>query len=918
MELLTKIRISAVMLVCGVIASAAFFLFLYQEKTMSFKRVKSYIDVPHEAITKTTLENGMNILVFKNESVPKVLLQIAYDVGSYVETSGERGLAHLLEHMIFKGTNKLSEVDIDGLARKYGATFNAFTSADVTSYYFETNKNNWKPFVEILADCMTNSRFEEQHLASEIKAVIQELKMGRDDHMRVMMYKALTTLFPAHHPYHDPVIGYKEDLLGISAAKLREFYKKYYRADRATLFVVGDVDPDEIIQEVKKSFGSITVQGEKATTLFPVLVKEPQATSVRIYEDINREFMTFYWLIPGLNDKHSLYASAIEGILGGEGGRLHQLLVDDKKVATSTYVKAMSFLQAGIFFIVVEPVLGKSDKCRAYIQKELTNIINEGVSDYELERMVKIKQSNFLQSMQSHSSFVYRWIQSYFSVHNELDVFERLNKLNDVSSTQLQGFAMLNLDPFLMNQIELLPLPETKKQLKQTANEILNEFDQEIVKQHQRTKPLEEPKALLTAPEATKLDFTFPKPDREFELENGLKIRLRKQGMWPLLSAHCQFKDAYYFTASKQGIILDLMMSMLIEGSTNYSKKEHLEFLDLKGCHFYTGKSGIHASLLRSDTEKVLKRILTIISTPVFPEEAFEVLKTISIQSFEGSKDSPIEVISRLLKNNIYKDNDYHWTFDNAISMIKSTTVTDLMNIHNQHVNPESMILSVVGNFDLDDMEKMINKVFSEWKNPGSYQKITPPTPSFEPKQKIDHPMLRDQVTLLLGQPSSITLYHDDYVPLKILSYICFHSLGSRLYQLREQTGIFYSGFGALSAHASRHQGFDYVGVIVSKGKVNEAEKMLHGLMAGIAEHGIKQHELDAARQLYLKELIDIISTNGAVARMFCQLDALDLGYDYYDNVLKRAQSITVEELNSIARKYISTKNMMRIRVGAL
>ena len=161
----------------------------YRGKRVSFTRTKKHFTIPKREVKKVVLKNGMTLLVYPDHSSPKVLVQIAYDIGAYVERSGERGLAHLIEHMIFKGTQKLSETDIDEIARKYGASHNAFTSMDVTSYYLETNRNNWKPFISILADCMQNARFEEQHLASELKAVIQELKMYKDDYWSIMFEK---------------------------------------------------------------------------------------------------------------------------------------------------------------------------------------------------------------------------------------------------------------------------------------------------------------------------------------------------------------------------------------------------------------------------------------------------------------------------------------------------------------------------------------------------------------------------------------------------------------------------------------------------------------------------------------------------------------------------------------------------------
>src|SRR3990172_8208409 len=178
--------------ICGLIV----FAYFYKSKIAFFARTKPHFAVPSAGITKVVLENGMTVLIFKNSSIPKVLVQIAYDVGSYVESDGERGLAHLIEHMIFKGTTKMSESDIDEISRKYGASYNAFTSMDMTSYYFETNKNNWKPFMSILADCMQNARFDDQHLASELKAVIQELKMYKDDYWSMMLEKVDSLLYP--------------------------------------------------------------------------------------------------------------------------------------------------------------------------------------------------------------------------------------------------------------------------------------------------------------------------------------------------------------------------------------------------------------------------------------------------------------------------------------------------------------------------------------------------------------------------------------------------------------------------------------------------------------------------------------------------------------------------------------------------
>ena len=149
---ITKFKTMLMFLAGCTLLAVVYFIFFRAKRTPLFRGKRAHFEVSTREVKKVILSNGMTVLMFKATSTPKVLVQIAYDIGSYVEDSRERGLAHLIEHMIFKGTDKLSEVDIDHIARKYGATFNAFTSMDITSYYFETDKNNWKPFVSLLAD----------------------------------------------------------------------------------------------------------------------------------------------------------------------------------------------------------------------------------------------------------------------------------------------------------------------------------------------------------------------------------------------------------------------------------------------------------------------------------------------------------------------------------------------------------------------------------------------------------------------------------------------------------------------------------------------------------------------------------------------------------------------------------------------
>jgi zinc protease len=872
-----------------------------------------------ENIKKVVLDNGMTVLVYKNKATPKVLLQIAYDVGSWVEGVGERGLAHLIEHMIFKGTEKLSEGDIDAISRRYGADFNAFTSKDMTSYYFEVDKNNWQPFMPILADCMQNARFDEQHLASELMAVIQELRMYKDQHWNVMLEKASSLIYPSTFPYHYPIIGYKEDLASLAAQNLKTFYQKYYRPEHATLFVVGDIDVDEVVSAAHHNFENIKSEGESTKGLrgikFPKLAKDLVAHKTRIYEDVKKEQLGFYWTIPGLKERNEIVVSFVAFILGqGEGSRLYRRLVDEERVAVSVGAFVDHLVESGLFLILVEPITGKIEECKRIIQEELDRFIKEGVTVSELNKVIRTRSREFFQRMQSLQGFTYEWIRSYFTTGDEFAFFKQMKEFKVINSEVLQKFVGDNLDPFFMNQIEIVPLPESKRALWQKAKEDSEKLDVAILSKHQRTVPIEEPKFVKQLPSPNRLDFTFPKPNTQFAIDNGLNVLMYKNVQWPIVNIRCQFKDYAHFADSKDGILLDLMMIALIEGSSGYSKKDTVDFFDSFGAYYSYDVVGGVLTALKENYRDVLAHFFHVLIKPEFTQQTLDKLKEIFIDSYQRRKDSQTEVAVRILKNLIYGDHPFKWTFDEAIELLQHVSVEQLQELHKKYVTPQNMFVTVVGDFDFDEMQKNITDIFDDWAGE-AHEEIKYPEGKFEPEQ-VDEVMLRDQVVLVLGQPSSLNIYHEDMTAIRLLNIICFDSLGSRLYQLRERTGLFYTAFGMFAAGATKEYGFNYVGAILSKDTLDEAEKNILGVIKDVAEKGVYHDELNSARQMYLKALIDLTSSNEALGAMFARLDAFELGFDYYDKVLQRVQTILVDELNDIAHKYFVADKMARVRVG--
>lgn len=875
------------------------------------------LPILQDRITKVVLENGLTVLVCKQGTAPKVLVQIAYDVGSAIEQEGERGLAHLLEHMIFKGTEKMEEGDIDAIARKYGADFNAFTSHDMTSYYFEADANNWQHFVPILADCMQNARFDDQHLASEVKAVIQELRMYRDSHWHVMVDHAFTTLFPANHPYHHPIIGYKEDLADISGKRLKAFYDKYYHPSRAVLCIVGDVDPEEAIQQARDAFEGIECKAKDQQPPFIPLTHPLRTYTTTLYQDVQHEQVGLYWRIPGLDSGNHAVVSAVEYVLGGGiSSRLYSHLVDELQIASSVRVGAEQLAVSGIFLITIEVKKGQREQCIQAVVSQLDQIVQDGCEEIELYKMVKNRQRQHMLALHHLNNFTYHWLESYFSTRDELSFFKDANTYAAITPAQVKRFCAQWLNTRDMHRVILTSLSEASREVWQQEQAKIEEYYQFLLDHHKRTDPLAEPKLVDTLPAPKPLTFNFPQPTRVARnLSNDLVVVTYTEKSLPIVSAVLMFKQAAYFARAKEGVGIDIMMALLLEGSQGMSKEAVLSHFDLHGAQYgYSGR-GMSLTCSRAVFGEVFDHAMHVLTKPKFSQASFDKIRDIFIHSYEQKKDSAQQVAMRRLKQSIYHKHPYGWSFDDMIEYIRSLTIQDIEKLHARYVCSSQMVLSVSGDIEPAYAEQVAIESSAQWQQ-GSYSPPVYPARQEAPQQNIAIPMLRDQVVVAYGRPSSVPMHDPKHIMLDLLSYICFHSLGSKLFTLRERTGLFYTAAGGWGIDIHQEDGFDYLYAIVSPENLSFADEAIMKLLEEIAQEGVTKQELNAARQLYTKEMIDATTDVRTLAGLFANIETMGIGYDYYDKALRVVHDMSAEQISKLASDYVNTDRFVRVSVG--
>lgn len=339
-----------------------------------------------QAVSKYVLKNGLTILYFKKNNIPKVSLQLWYNVGSKDEKNGEKGIAHLIEHMIFKGTNILSESDINLITHKLSGYCNAFTSQDYTGYMFDFPSQNWHCAIDLFADCMQNVNFNEQFLNSELAAVVQELKMYKDDDFSTLCEKLMSMVF-YDHPYRDPIIGYKKDLWNLYRDSLIDFYKKHYVPNNATLVVVGDIEETDLIDYAKNKFEHIQPNCNYKKEQF-YHGKDLISQSIEIYRDVAQPVVLIGWEIPGIKSKNCYLLEIISRIIGlGKSSRLNKILVDDLRLAVEIEAFNYDCFDAGLFLIKIVPIdINNIDKIINIINEQIDDLIKNGPSEQEIIR----------------------------------------------------------------------------------------------------------------------------------------------------------------------------------------------------------------------------------------------------------------------------------------------------------------------------------------------------------------------------------------------------------------------------------------------------------------------------------------------------------------------------------------------------
>jgi zinc protease len=411
------------------------------------------------------LANGMRVIVKEDHRAPTAVHMVWYRTGAIDEKDGTSGVAHVLEHMMFKGTKKVPAGEFNKIVAEAGGRDNAFTSQDYTAY-FQIVPNTALPKIMALeADRMANLRLTADDFASEIKVVMEERRMRTEDNPQALVWEALNATAFREHPYRRPIIGWMDDLEHMTWHDARDWYKQWYVPNNAYLLVVGDVDHDKVFRDAERTYGRVKAHAlpERRAHV------EPEQTGIKrvtVKAPAQLPYLAMAWKVPRLRDvetdRESYALEVLAGVLdGNEAARLSKRLVREQKVAQSAGAGYDGTVRGEATFILDgQPAEGHTvAELEAALRHELQLVRDDGVSAEELARIKTQIIANEVYKRDSMMAQAMEIGQFEASGHNWRDYDKLLDKLRAVTSDDVQAVAKKYFSDDTLTVAVLDPLP---------------------------------------------------------------------------------------------------------------------------------------------------------------------------------------------------------------------------------------------------------------------------------------------------------------------------------------------------------------------------------------------------------------------------------------------------------------------------
>ena len=864
-----------------------------------------------EGITEYRLDNGLQVLLFPDNSKPTVTVNVTYMVGSRHEGYGETGMAHLLEHMLFKGTTSKHTAIMGELSAR-GANFNGSTGQDRTNY-FETvsaTDDNLKWALDMESDRMVNSRVSRQDLDSEMTVVRNEFENGENNPGRILEERVFSTAF-LWHGYGRSPIGSRSDIEKVPIEKLQAFYRNYYQPDNAMLVVAGKFDPDKTLGWIEDTFGAIPKPTRK---LYPTYTEEPtqdgerQVTLRRVGEE---QLVMMAYHIPAGSHPDAAALEVLAGIMGEQpSGRLYKALVETKK-AVSAGAEQDQLHDPSLFVFNARMRKDASlDDAEKTMLNTIDGLAKEPPSKDEVDRARARLIKNIELSL-NNSSGIGLELSEWSSMGDWRLLFQFRDRIEKVTPEDIARVAKLYLKS--SNRTTGLFIPEAAPE----RSEIPVTPDVEAsLKDYKGKAAVEDGEAFDPSP------ANIEARSRRITLPGGLKLVLlpkKTRGGTVTAALNLHFGDEKSLFG--KGVAQQMAGAMLMRGTKKHSRQQIQDELDrLKAQVAVTG-GGASISTVRASFLDSLRLAAEILKEPAFPESDFEQIRQADFARIENSRTDPQALATNLINRHLapYPLGDPRavMTPDESIAELKKVTLDDAKKFYNDFYGASNAELSVVGDFDAAEVEKLATELFDKWKSPQPYKAVTRTWAKIDPvNQSIETPDKANAYYVMIS-PVAINQDDPDYPALVLANLLIGGDEKSRLWmRVREKEGLSYGVSSSFQAGAEEKYGSFAAAAIYAPQNREKVEAAFKDEYAKVVRDGFTAEEVETAKKALLTSQTLSRSQDRSLVTNLANQARYGWTMERTERIEKKVASLTVAEVNAAAKKWIDPASFSIVKAG--
>jgi zinc protease len=869
-----------------------------------------------EGVTEYAFPNGLHVLLFPDDSKPKITVNVVYRVGSRNEGYGETGMAHLLEHMVFKSSTTGREL-FKELTDRAGGNFNGTTDYDQTMYFetFNAGDENLRWALDLESDRMVRMTMQKKDLDTEMTVVRNEMEAGENSPQEVLEERVLAAAYNFHN-YGKTVIGNRTDVERVPIENLAVFYKKYYQPDNAYLVIAGQFDESKALALIAQTVGAIPRPDRVLKQPYTSEPTQEGERSVTLRRVGNIQAVMAAYHIPADLHPDAAPLEVAAQILGAnQTGRLYKELVDTKK-AVSTSMRANGMHDPGFAMAYAQL---KPDQSIDEAQQALLKVVESLATTPPTQEEVDRAKGRILKNIElalTNSQTVSIILGSAVGEGDWRGLFLTRDEVAKVTPDDVTRVAKAYLKSSNRTVGEFIPTTAPDRaEIPATPDPAA------IFKDYKGGAAIQQGEVFDPTPQNIESRVIRAK------LPNGMKLVMfpkKTRGGTVVARVSIHFGDEKSLFG--KGTDATIAGSLLMRGTKSKNRQQIQDETDrLKAQISVTGgvtEANASVRTLEANLPDSLRLIRELLREPAFPETEFEQIRQQRIASAEAGKTEPNNLASLDLYRHMnaeYPRGHVHYvsTLDEQIEDSKKTTIDNVRAFYQKFYGPGDGEIVISGQFDPDQMRKLVTELFADWKSPSPYHRVTDPYAKVDAvNHKIETPDKQNGL-FLTGMPFKMTDTDPDYAALTIAGMVFGGTPNSRLFRrIRVKDGLSY-GAGAQFQIPTDDDAAILSGyAIAAPQNMPKVESAFNEELALALKDGFTADEVEKAKKTWLDDRAVQRSEEGSIASILISREYWGRTMQWDAKLDAAVAALTPQQVNDAFKRRVDPASITIVKAG--